>query len=77
MHFFNCATFLCENASQVSLVLDEKLFDFLLDGCNLWFDLRSFVLCDGGRDHRAGNATGSSKSLLGPVETIDNLTKEF
>ena len=55
-----------------ALILDEKLLDFLLNGCDLRFDLRSLVLCDGGGYDGAGDAAGSAKGLLRPETIMTN-----
>ena len=50
----------------MQLLLDKKLLNLLLDSCDLWLDLRSLILGDGGGDDRAGDAASSAKGLLGP-----------
>ena len=54
--------------------LYQQFFDFLLNGDNLRFDLRSLVLCDGGGYDGAGDAAGSAKGLLGPETIITKCT---
>jgi len=43
------------------VALDKNLLDFLLNGCDLRFDLRSFILGDWSADHGPGDTTSSAK----------------
>ena len=46
------------------LLLDEELFDLLLDGGDLGLDLGALVLRDGRRDDGPRHAAGATQSLM-------------
>lgn len=53
--------------------LNEESFNLLLDGLNLWLELRTLVDGHRARHHRPGDSASTSKGLSAPHENVGHI----